>query len=558
MFLPAPKNNSLKSSKWTKTNSDSEEEEESSRILSNTGHILKPKTSKQSQKNILIPQYGHRRGWTGPLDQKDFCNGGAYPECHTLQYPLGMGTRADLGNHAATLALQRDGETGKIVYDGVLASVGSKKIIHSSLKDMKSASLDLDDRPDEEVLASVAAATAAALQGLVDKKVKANKPRALTEKKGDPVFVKYTPSETKDVGAGVADSRIIRISEAPIDPFEPSRFKHRKVPRAAGSPPPPVLRSPPRKVSEEEQKNWVIPPCISNWKNAKGYTIPLDKRLANDGRGMQDVTINDNFSKLSEALFIADRHAREEVKLRSELATKVLQKEKEGKEEKLRELAQKARMERAGTTQPAVDARKEEEESSEEESEAEEMSAAERKQLRERQEFRKEKARLRERELRKAGRGKEDTGGRDISEKIALGISQPTISKEGMFDQRLFNQTAGISSGYGGPSDAYAIYDKPLFNSAVSSIYKPTSLSARQDNGVEGVDMSQFDSIIASKTAPHKAFSGTDASAGGSSGPVQFEKEKDVFGVDAFMTAAKRGHQDEEGDAGKGGKKSRR
>jgi hypothetical protein len=60
----------------------------------------------------------------------------------------------------------------------------------------------------------------------------------------------------------------------------------------------------------------MIPPCISNWKNAKGYTIPLDKRLAADGRGVQKITINDNFARLSEALFVADRHARSEVKIR--------------------------------------------------------------------------------------------------------------------------------------------------------------------------------------------------------------------------------------------------
>lgn len=27
-------------------------------------------------------------------------------------------------------------------------------------------------------------------------------------------------------------------------------------------------------------QDWKIPPCISNWKNIKGYTIPLDKRRA--------------------------------------------------------------------------------------------------------------------------------------------------------------------------------------------------------------------------------------------------------------------------------------
>ena len=41
------------------------------------------------------------------------------------------------------------------------------------------------------------------------------------------------------------------------------------------------------KVTVKEQQEWKIPPCISNWKNARGYTIPLDKRLAADGRGLQ-------------------------------------------------------------------------------------------------------------------------------------------------------------------------------------------------------------------------------------------------------------------------------
>lgn len=39
----------------------------------------------------------------------------------------------------------------------------------------------------------------------------------------------------------------------------------------------------------------------------QGYTIPLDKRLAADGRGLQNVHINENFAKLAEALYIADR-----------------------------------------------------------------------------------------------------------------------------------------------------------------------------------------------------------------------------------------------------------
>lgn len=30
--------------------------------------------------------------------------------------------------------------------------------------------------------------------------------------------------------------------------------------------------------------DWKIPPCVSNWKNSKGYTIPLEMRLKADGR----------------------------------------------------------------------------------------------------------------------------------------------------------------------------------------------------------------------------------------------------------------------------------
>ena len=49
----------------------------------------------------------------------------------------------------------------------------------------------------------------------------------------------------------------------------------------------PQMHSPPRNITAKDQADWKIPPCISNWKNPKGYTIPLDKRLAADGRGLQ-------------------------------------------------------------------------------------------------------------------------------------------------------------------------------------------------------------------------------------------------------------------------------
>jgi len=46
-------------------------------------------------------------------------------------------------------------------------------------------------------------------------------------------------------------------------------LRHTKVPRGPGSPPVPVMHSPPRPITQQDQKNWKIPPAISNWKNAK-------------------------------------------------------------------------------------------------------------------------------------------------------------------------------------------------------------------------------------------------------------------------------------------------
>jgi SNW domain-containing protein 1 len=282
-------------------------------------------------------------------------------------------------------------------------------------------------------------------------------------------------------------------------------------------------------VTVEEQAVWVIPPCISNWKNAKGYTIPLDKRLANDGRGLQDITINDNFAKLSEALFIADRHAREEVKLRGEMQQNLVLKQKKDKEEKLRELAQKAREER--------------ELSSESESSLDDEDLVK---LKERDDLRKDRERERQRDYRQSHKDKKflkylklirNDRDRDISEKVALGLTRPSVQKEGMYDQRLFNQSQGMSSGFEG-NDSYSIYDKPLFDTQ-KSIYRP-----KKDDKIKvgGIDEEKLKNMVKSG---HRGFEGADQDGQVRDGPVKFEKE-DVFGTDEFMSTVKRGRDEDD------------
>merc|ERR1712180_264724 len=243
--------------------------------------------------------------------------------------------------------------SGKVKYD-VLARQGhgKDKIVYSKYTDLLPKEITDEEevqREETSVASEMTEKTRAALEKKTNSMVSAALPVRAAEKTAPAQYIRYTPSQQGESFNSGAKQRVIRMVETQRDPMEPARFKiNKKVPRGPPSPPAPVMHSPTRKVTAKEQQDWKIPPCISNWKNAKGYTIPLDKRLAADGRGLQQVHINENFSKLAEALYIADRKAREAVEMRASLEKKLAQKEKEAKESKLRELAQKAREERAG------------------------------------------------------------------------------------------------------------------------------------------------------------------------------------------------------------------
>ena len=147
------------------------------------------------------------------------------------------------------------------------------------------------ERPSEEEVQSTAERTRSALEKLVNVRIKAAQPNNVASTQGKTTYLRYTPGhQGQGNGQDGLKQRIIKMSEVIEDPLEPPRFKHKKIPKGPPSPPAPVLRSPPRKATAQEQKEWMIPPCISNWKNNKGFTIPLDKRLAADGRGLQDVS----------------------------------------------------------------------------------------------------------------------------------------------------------------------------------------------------------------------------------------------------------------------------
>lgn len=398
------------------------------------------------------------------------------------------------------LAVQVDAE-GKVKYDAIARRGHSEnRIVHASFKDLIPLRQRVDmgeislDRPSEEEVQAQMEKTKNALASLVEGAVAAQKPKNVKGgRRAEPTFVRYTPANQMGDTTRKND-RIMKIVERQQDPMEPPKFKHKKIPRGPPSPPPPIMHSPPRKLTAEDQEAWRIPPPVSNWKNPKGYTVPLDKRLAADGRGLQDVTINDKFAQFAEALFTADRHAREEVRLRAQMQQKLAEKEKAQKEEHLRALAQKAREERAASNRRDSRARSHTRSASRSPS-AYSRSATpsdDEEAARERERIRRERRQDAERQLRQSRMGTERRiqmmareQNRDISEKVALGLAKPTQTSESMWDSRLFNQTSGLQSGFNEDNP----YDKPLFaaQDAINSIYRPRAqLDVDDEEGAEG------------------------------------------------------------------------
>ena len=488
------------------------------------------------------PPYGNRSGWR-PRSAEDYGDGGAFPEVPVAQYPLDMGRKGSSKSNA--LAVQVDAE-GKVKYDAIARRGHSEnRIVHASFADLIPLRQRADvgeislDRPSEEEVAASTEKTKNALAALVSGAVAAQKPKNVKGvNKRDPTYVRYTPANQMGDNSKKND-RIMKIVERQQDPMEPPKFKHKKIPRGPPSPPPPVMHSPPRKLTAEDQEAWKIPPPISNWKNPKGYTVPLDKRLAADGRGLQDVTINDKFAQFAEALFTADRHAREEVQQRARMQQKLAEKEKQQKEDHLRALAQKAREGASSRRDSRARSRSGSYSSyTSSGSESEDEDAA-----REREQMRRERKAENERQLRQNRMGHERKlqmmareQNRDISEKVALGLAKPTQSSESMYDSRLFNQTSGFDTGFNEDQP----YDKPLFaaQDAISSIYRPRANAdddVDEDAGASEMDKIKKGSRFEVLGRAKEGFKGA-ADIEEREGPVQFEKDtNDPFGIDQMI-----------------------
>ncbi|CAL5043812.1 unnamed protein product [Urochloa decumbens] len=503
----------------------------------------------------LPPPYGSRAGLV-PRRPEDFGGGGAFPEVHVPQYPLSMGLL--LGNPdddtspgspsslpSNVLALAVDAH-GRVASDAVVRQgENADKIVYSShaglLPKIADPDHDADDLYDE--VEATTARTRAALQAIIDARLSAASARRRDATVDHPAFVKYRPS-------AAAEERLVRLARAQEDPVLPPRHRRRLVaPRPAGdSPQVTVMHSPPRPVSQQDAADWKIPPSVSDWKNAQGYCVPLDKRAAADGRRMleQDVPqISDGFAGLSEALYVAEQKAREAVETRGKVQAEMMMKWAQMAERRLREIASAARAEAAasgsGAAAPAPPP-----------ADGEEEARTQRDVVRE------ERRRQRGREAASSGGNKSRVArdrDRDVDERVALGMASTGgagAGEVGGYDERLFNQDAGMGSGFAA-DDVYSVYSGRLFAapSALSStLYGPNN--KRGDSGVDGGEdgAEEIERIARTERFKHdRGFSGSAErpAAGKRERPVEFgtpeegAEADDPFELDRYMTTVKEG-----------------
>ena len=558
-----------------------------------------------------------------PRSIADFDDGGAFPEIHVAQYPRHIGNphlnkrkngtdaagtvtdkkknsmSSSVGSSISTtqaiVNIEIDADGNKDYTSLVKGGTNANKKVYAKHSDLKGyqpskEELSLPSHDDEKETASK---TQNAISALLASKVALSKPsgtalenaKTSMNQEEKTQFISYTPNpNAPGYNAAAASKRIIQMVPAQLDPMMPPKHKHEKAPPGPADDFTPVLHAPPEKLSKEERESWNVPACISNWKNTRGYTIPLDKRLAADGRGLRDdTTINSNFATLSESLYLAERNAREEVRMRALVKKRQVETERDRRERELRELAMKAREERGGGgVAPPSDDRAEDDDQvsatpnrhddhndnqptsivqgygSTDEEDGDDDDNEEKAQskpnvipedestvndnLEKRERIRQERRKEREREMRLERKSTRRTdeeedevaikkarlGDRDVSEKIALGVHTGAGGDRGGVDARLYNQSAGLDSGFGA-DDEYSTYSKPMFDRegvTSSSIYRPT-----RGEGAMDAD-EQYDKLKSGATSrfqPDQGFKGAEGgksmgSNGPRSAPVQFEK----------------------------------
>ena len=330
------------------------------------------------------------------------------------------------------------------------------------------------------------------------------------------------------------NSHLIKLVALPVDPLSNLKYKHHKIPLSNTNEKNfvPVLHSAPAPLSLEEQKKWKIPPCVNMSNNPKGLVIPLDIRLANDGRNLREYKANKNFAKFADILAMTEKNVRKEIEERNKIAQSIQIAAAMKKEKELKEAAKQARMERKSYTNKnstnnnssmvySLDTsdilnNKEEEGNYLLKNKRERSKDKEEKERKERNELREIRKRDIEYERRLELIKQYEKEGRDINDKILLGQNN-MINNNNVIDSRLYELEGGIENPFDYNEDCQ-VYDKPLFNgkNKLSNIYKNfNSLGGENSKKLMGKILSQKGKLFNSDL---------EAINSRKEGPVQFEK----------------------------------
>lgn len=332
-------------------------------------------------------------------------------------------------------------------------------------------------------------------------------------------------------------SHLIKLVALPVDPLSNLKYKHHKIPLSNTNEKNfvPVLQEPAQKLSYEEQKKWKIPPCVNMSNNPKGLVIPLDIRLANDGRNLREYQANQNFAKLADILALTEKNVRKEIEDRNKIAQSIQIAAAMKKEQELREAAKQARQERKlNNNSSSLMLSLDSEDNKIKKDKSDKMSnddisnylknkrkrseEDEEKEKRERNELRAIRKKEIEYERRIEIQKKYEKEGRDVNDKVLLGQNN-IVNNSNVIDSRLYDQEGGIENVFDYNEDC-EVYDKPLFNgkNKLSNIYKTFNTSG-------GNNSKRLMSKIISQGG--KIFnSDMDAINSRKEGPVQFEKSK--------------------------------
>ena len=330
------------------------------------------------------------------------------------------------------------------------------------------------------------------------------------------------------------NSHLIKLVALPVDPLSNLKYKHHKIPLSNTNEKNfvPVLHSAPAPLSLEEQKKWKIPPCVNMSNNPKGLVIPLDIRLANDGRNLREYKANKNFAKFADILAMTEKNVRKEIEERNKIAQSIQIAAAMKKEKELKEAAKQARMERKSYTNKnstnnnssmvySLDTsdilnNKEEEGNYLLKNKRERSKDKEENERKERNELREIRKRDIEYERRLELIKQYEKEGRDINDKILLGQNN-LINNNNVIDSRLYEIEGGIENPFDYNEDCQ-VYDKPLFNgkNKLSNIYKNfNSLGGENSKKLMGKILSQKGKLFNSDL---------EAINSRKEGPVQFEK----------------------------------